>query len=401
MNNDKQGLTAASSRLHSLDSVRAGALLLGVLLHATLSFLPGPRLWLVADVEQSTALGLLLFVVHMLRMLTFFLLAGFVGRIAMQRLGEGAFYRDRLRRIGLPLVLGWPLLFALIVAAAILAAVIAGPENARPMPPPPTFTFTDFPLTHLWFLYVLLLMYGALALLRPVLLRLDRRGRPGWLQDGADAAVRVLLRPWGVLLLAAPLCVSFYFHPNWIWLMGIPTPDRSFIPNLPAVVAYGGAFAFGWMAQRHDAALPMWERRWRLNLLLAVGLTIVCLGIAGKATGLAPAEGGRRLAYAACYAAGAWCWALALIGMAQRFLGGYSPLRRYLADASYWIYLVHLPLVVMLQALVSRLPWPWQLKYPLIVAVAMALMLVSYAWLVRGRALGAWLNGARKPPLAR
>ena len=34
-----------TERLHSLDAVRAIALLLGVLLHTTMSFLPGPQAW--------------------------------------------------------------------------------------------------------------------------------------------------------------------------------------------------------------------------------------------------------------------------------------------------------------------------------------------------------------------
>ena len=38
------------------------------------------------------------------------------------------------------------------------------------------------------------------------------------------------------------------------------------------------------------------------------------------------------------------------IGFAVRHLAGHSPARRYLADASYWIYIVHLPIVLALQA---------------------------------------------------
>ena len=39
-------------RLHGLDALRAGALLLGVVLHASLSFVP-PQIWIVADDSRS------------------------------------------------------------------------------------------------------------------------------------------------------------------------------------------------------------------------------------------------------------------------------------------------------------------------------------------------------------
>ena len=39
-----------NERLHALDAVRALALLLGIVLHASMSFLPGPQIWASQDV---------------------------------------------------------------------------------------------------------------------------------------------------------------------------------------------------------------------------------------------------------------------------------------------------------------------------------------------------------------
>ncbi len=398
MQTDMQTVAADAARLHSLDAVRAFALLLGVVLHATLSFFTGHRIWLVDDVESSTALTVLFFVIHMLRMLTFFLLAGFVARISFQKLGAARFFRDRAKRIGIPLVAGWPPLFAAIVVGVIAGAVIANGGNAPTgKPPPQGYGLRDFPLAHLWFLYFLALFYVALALLRPLFLALDRYAR-GWIGRAADCVAGFLLRQWAPVLLAAPLCLALYLHPYWVMWFGIPTPDKGFVPQASPLVAYGGAFLFGWLAQRQAGVLALWERRWLPNLLLAVGMTIICIAMAGIEPVLMPVpQGARKLAYAACYSIGAWSWAFALLGMALRFLSGYSAMRRYLADASYWIYLVHLPLLVLLQAFVSQLAWPWYVKFPLILAVAFALMLASYAWLVRGTWIGLVLNGKRKP----
>jgi glucan biosynthesis protein C len=65
-------------RLHALDAVRGYALLLGIVLHATISFLPSPtRIWIIEDSHPSNTLGVLFFAIHVFRMTTFFLIAGF------------------------------------------------------------------------------------------------------------------------------------------------------------------------------------------------------------------------------------------------------------------------------------------------------------------------------------
>jgi glucans biosynthesis protein C len=71
--------------------------------------------------------------------------------------------------------------------------------------------------------------------------------------------------------------------------------------------------------------------------------------------------------------------------------------RRYIADSSYWIYLVHLPLVLVLQAAVSRLDWPWELKFAAVLGVGFAIMFATYELLIRHTFVGAVLNGRRVP----
>ena len=79
-----------------------------------------------------------------------------------------------------------------------------------------------------------------------------------------------------------------------------------------------------------------------------------------------------------------WTWTFALIGAALRFCSSASPVRRYLADASYWVYLAHLPVVFFLQALVGQQPWHWTLKFPLVLGVALVFLFGTYHLLVRG-----------------
>src|SRR4051794_30566448 len=99
----------APERLHALDAVRGFALLLGIVLHATLSFVPAQtRFWVIQDTHPSITLALLFFAIHVFRMTTFFLMAGFFAHMSFHRLGAWGFIKDRLQRIAVPLVVAWP-----------------------------------------------------------------------------------------------------------------------------------------------------------------------------------------------------------------------------------------------------------------------------------------------------
>src|ERR1700736_170930 len=169
--------TPAPERLHALDAMRGYALLLGIVFHATISFVPAPtKIWIVEDSHRSTTLAVLFFVTHVFRMTTFFLIAGFFAHMSFHRRGADAFILDRLKRIALPLVVGWPFVFASIFAVAIWVSISANGSHL-PSAPPPWPTFPKFPLTHLWFLYVLLEFYAAVLILRTGVALIDRTGR--------------------------------------------------------------------------------------------------------------------------------------------------------------------------------------------------------------------------------
>ena len=72
-------------------------------------------------------------------------------------------------------------------------------------------------------------------------------------------------------------------------------------------------------------------------------------------------------------------------------------MRRYLADASYWMYIMHVPLVMALQVAFAQLDWPWFVEYPLLLAALLAVLLLSYELVVRHTAIGAMLNGRKVP----
>lgn len=392
-------MAAEQDRFHALDAVRSFALLLGVVIHASMSFLPGLDAWPVLDQSRSTTLAVVFFTAHVFRMVLFFTIAGFFAHMLLEKRGMAGFLANRAKRIGIPLVGGWVLIFPLVVAAMIFGYLRT--HAGQPMPPSPPLPAGGFPFGHLWFLYYLMLFYPAAAVIRGVsgLLRLSGPGM--WL---ADRITAVIVKS-GVLVLALglPSAWVLYQQPGWALWAGIPTPDTSYIPQLPAVAAFGTAFAVGWLVHRQAALLASIQRLAIPLLAGAIVLTALCLFEGGLSPAaavqhalMAPA-GLAKLGMAFAYTAAGWLWTFGIMGAALRYLNRESPACRYLADASYWIYLTHLPLVFALAAVVAPWSLPWFVKFPMIMGTTLAVLLLPYHYLVRPRALGALLNGRRYP----
>lgn len=384
-----------TERLHALDAVRALALLLGIVLHTSMSFLPGPQIWATQDVAAGAGFSLAFLVPHTFRLTLFFFIAGFFARMAIDKRSVVGFLGDRGKRIALPFLIFWGPLFAMITAVFIWGFLKANggvvPEGT---PPPPPLELATLPLTHLWFLYLLLIFYVAAAALYLVT-RLGSRSKAG--QNPIDRlAAKALRSPLGIFVFAAPIGIWFWLSPAWYAWFGIPTPDTGFVPDNGALIAYGVAFAAGWLVQGQEGVLDAWRRWWPVNTALALAATTICVLQLGLVPDFVPpAPGPDKAVLAASYAIASWAWPLAITGLALQFWSGHSRTRRYLADSSYWLYIMHLPLVMALQVAVSDLAWPGAAKFAFVLAIAMVMLLGSYQLFVRNSWLGAWLNGRR------
>ncbi len=94
----------ASPRRHDFDALRAFAMLLGIGLHASLSFFDAP--WPVQDSRKDGLLGLLFLIVHGFRMPLFFIVSGYFTMMMYRKRGLQAVVNQRAARILLPCVLG-------------------------------------------------------------------------------------------------------------------------------------------------------------------------------------------------------------------------------------------------------------------------------------------------------
>ena len=364
-------------RLHGLDAVRSGALLLGIVLHSLLPFTD--IVWMINDSERSIVALWVSGTIHLFRMALFMLLAGYFGRMVTLRRGSGSYFRDRAKRILLPAVVFWPFTVIPLGLLAMYGASVRG--LPAPMASEPTSPLMMFTPGQLWFLLVLFEIATLVLLARAVLLRFLGAARAG---RAAARIGEILSHPAGVLLPALVFVAALLLQGGEP-AGGIIAPT-TIVPEAASTLGYLGAFVTGWFLHASPGSMRRIARNWLPMLALGLIATVVVWfpGMTREAVMVAVALAG-------------WLLGFGLLGAAVRFLNREHTWIRYLADASYWMYLVHLPLLVLFEIPLADLGWPILVKLLLTWAVTTAVLLTTYELLVRHTWLGAWLNGRRYP----
>lgn len=387
-----------SARLDHLDATRAFALLLGVVFHASLSFVPIFMGWAVQDVSTSSWVSGFTTVSHSFRMELFFLLAGFFARNAVQRRGAGEFVRARLIRIGVPFIVGWFLLRPLLVSGWILGSMsLRGAVDVPGALWGGVSSFSSLPQglytgTHLWFLYYLALITGIAMGVR-WLVSGTAAGHESWSRR-ADAGVAWLATiPGSVLWLTIPTAVLLGFMRGW----SVDTPDRSLRPNLPVLLLYGACFGLGWMLGRQRDLLSKFAKLSLMRVVLACVAMAVVVWLGDMERDPAhPRYWAAHVGYAMAYALTLWSLVFLTLGLFGRWCSRPNASVRYVADASYWVYLIHLPMVLWLQVAVAEWALHWSFKLAFVSAVTVGIALLTYDLWVRSTWIGQILNGRRR-----
>lgn len=170
-----------------------------------------------------------------------------------------------------------------------------------------------------------------------------------------------------------------------------PDTSTSLLPQ-PHLLAYFGLFfAHGALLLLGGDDDDRVGRRWGLALAAAI---LLCFP-AGLATMGSP------LATALPQVLYAWLMCFAAIGLFRRLVPGESGTWRYLSDSAYWLYLVHMPLLIVLQRAIAPWDLPGTVKFLLACGAATAILLASYQLVVRHTPLGTLLNGPRGQPRSR
>ncbi|MEO8656659.1 MAG: acyltransferase family protein, partial [Ramlibacter sp.] len=248
-----------------------------------------------------------------------------------------------------------------------------------------------YPTAHLWFLEVLLILYLVAAALAQLGRWPQLAGRLARIDAAFDWLMRQPLKP---LLLAVPTLALLWGGPR---IPDIDNAGMRLLPAAGAVAYYGLFFAVGWWLHRRSHLMDLMHN-WQLAYFATALVTFIALGWSMKAAASPAAANWTAIKLTALAASAlyAWCMTFALTGLFLRIASGHRPWVRYLADASYWWYLWHLPVVLLLQIVIADWPVNGWLKLLGMLIVTTAILLPSYQIMVRHTWIGRLLNGPRE-----
>jgi peptidoglycan/LPS O-acetylase OafA/YrhL len=364
---------AATSRNAGIDALRASLTLLVVFHHAAITY-GAQGSWFYIEVEPSKApssIVLTLFSAYnqAFFMGLFFLIAGSLTPPAIARRGAAGFLRERLIRLGLPLVIFILVLGPLTVALAQTAhghrffAVLGWLASHGVIIPGP-----------MWFVEALLIFSAAYLVLRATV-------GPAFLEK---------VRPFPsnlALAVAASATGAAAFLLRLRWPVGFEVLALQFGYFASYVVLFlAGCLGAngGWLESVPADRLRVWRV---VSVISAVTFPVVMLLAARPSTAAnASASGGWNI-LAALYAFWeplfAWGVILSLLAFYQRRFVALGPLWRKLARRAYLIYIIHPPILVGVALAMRGLSAPALLKFALAGAAVSALCFVAAGALLK------------------
>ena len=245
----------------------------------------------------------------------------------------------------------------------------------------------QFPVfMHLWFLAFLCWLVTAFVLYAPLANALKIEKLPSWLV--CSPANLLVLLPLTMLPQSYMSQGSFG-----------PEPSIGLLP-IPSVLGYYAIFFFfGAIYWDMDDPRGQLGRWWFFSLPLALLVVLpIALDLQSGTLGLFAKfddPSTNALVVNFLQAAFAWLMSFGSIGIFRQFLSRENRTMRYVSDSSYWLYLAHLPLVLLGQWIVKDMPMPALLKFVGITVLTSALLLITYEYGVRYTAIGRLLNGPR------
>jgi fucose 4-O-acetylase-like acetyltransferase len=386
-------------RRNDIDWLRIGAVYLLFVFHSVMVFNPAP-FYHVRNGDLSIVMMIVAGFISLWHMPLLFLLAGWSVLASVESRGAGAFVKERILKLFVPLV-ACSALFGPIIKYIELRGgldfnmfgfrvspemqesfrqiIPSGIEVAPPFHESflefwPTF-FTNperFTWSHLWFVAYLLTFT---LLYYPLFNRL-RRSKP----------IAETVRHGWVYAPIVPLAlIQVFLRPHWPGLQNLYDDWANF-------AYYSTYLSLGFALALH----PGFEKalHGERNRAAAIGLATVLM-LLFAVLGFIPFE---PLILAGTAVAG-WCFNVALLGFAATHWRNRTSWLGYLRESAMPVYILHQPAIVVLGVLIIQLPLGIATKLVLLIAGSVGLTMLVYQGLVRHVALLRFCFGmkARKP----
>ena len=368
-------------RYHGLDILRSLALILGLFFHASIPFTEIPiPLWIIYYESKSWVYDTILMGTHSFRMPLFFLLAGFFSALLYRKLSTKNYLIGRTKKIVFPFIASMIVLTPLMIIQYIWVGFVTNPWKTDNQ-----FHWKNYPVFHLWFLEILIII-TALVMSFIVSIKYFFPNTHDYLQRLLEADSNKYKLFWNILYLICIVLIGFF---SWTEFPG----DQfiyAFAINQPLdkIFFYLIFFLIGWLLYINVFLFERVRRSVKKNLLLGSAALFILLWVRywlfvnkDEQFIMLGILGNIAVPIAAVFLS------LGLFGFFMHEKFKPSAIVNYLVNASYWIYLIHVPIILYVQVVIAD----WQihalLKYIFIIAVTFMTSCFTYSCYVNAKKL--------------
>ena len=354
-----------SIRYHGLDALRAVLMLLVVLGHSVLPYVR-VMAWF-RDPATSVFWEVILIWGYGFVLPAFFLTAGFSAGILRERLGPRRMLVNRARRILVPLLIALPIVSSTTSAAMTFAQGVAANgslsggieafERGRGVRWDMAY--------HLWFLIALLAFYViSLSFDRALAWFPEERRRAT-----AEWTRRALTSRWRPLIVTVVVACL---------LVPVEIVSSERVMGLLGQLILFAFFALGWLMYVFEDLRESMRRNGWWQMALGIAVTPPVVWATWKVPPMTGDGDSLAIAGAIARAVAASFLTLGIVGICLSKLSRPSAALRYLSDASYWIYFIHLPIAVMIGGVLALTSVSVVLKPPIVCGASVLFVLLIY-----------------------
>ena len=384
-------------RYFGLDALRGFMMMLGIVLHGAMLYLshPPPAMPVPTDHNNAVVFDLIFEFIHDFRMPTFFVLAGYFTSLLVEKRGVSGTIKNRASRILYPFLAAVVIILppTIILMSDFWLSVRFGTHDLIPNIPQLRAFGAEMaaktgeragrpPIGHLWFLYYLCMFYLLISPVRWLIAR-SRRFEAALMRALANPLTMIAFSLWTAITLWP--FKGGQVHEGFVY----------FTPHPPSLLYYGSFFVFGYCFHTYRAFLQAAVRHvWTMAMLAAFlfPLSTVLSALDNNARG-----GSAELHFYSVLANGLCTWALIyfFIGAALRFFDRASPWIEYTSQSSYWVFLVHMPLVSLAGWWLVQFDLPAIVKFLLVCSFTTVVAFLTFHYWVQSTWISSFLHGRR------
>lgn len=384
---------AKTPRRYELDWLRTGVVFGLIPFHTAIIFTTGLGDYVKND-QRSIVMNVLAGLITFWGIPLLFFVSGAASQFALRSRSTQQYVIERITRLGIPFVFG----VLVIVPIQVYVGTLSSPGAHASYPQFYAQYLGSWVealqgkipergadwVGHLWFIPPLILF--SLVML-PLFRYLETPhgtrliGRlaslsTGWRMlviYGIPLALCELLLQSGV---SNMLFLNFQFSANWVLFF-----------------LYLIFYLYGFIAYGDDRFLQAIQRYWPAALVFgtAAWLVFEALFLTGLTPKPANLLGYTFIILLRSYVS--WLWVMALVGIAMRYLSHGSRMLTYLKEASYPVYVLHMPVLTIFAFYIVQWDLPLLIKFLLIIAVSMPVVLLLYDLIVRRTPVTRFLFG--------